>query len=126
MFNEEERLEIGVAVILDYLDRNFSGSEVILVDDGSHDRTVEKAKGLLKRFAGLHSRILRTPVNRGKGWAVREGMLQANGEVRLFADADNATPIEELTRLLPLLEGSRSIVIGSRAIDRSKIETRQP
>jgi dolichyl-phosphate beta-glucosyltransferase len=125
MFNESTRLESGVRPALRYLADHHPGAEVILVNDGSHDDTALRAAALLKEFPTLRGELLSLP-RTGKGGAVRAGMLKGSGDVRVFLDADNATPIEELDRLLPMVQNDRTIVIGSRAIDTSLLEQRQP
>ena len=91
-----------------------------MVDDGSRDGTVEVA-----RKAGM--RLLRNPGNRGKGYSVRHGMLDAQGDWVLFSDADLSTPIEELDKLWTAVERERAqAAIGSRDLDRSLIGVRQP
>jgi dolichyl-phosphate beta-glucosyltransferase len=126
MYNEVSRLAACLAPVLDLLHRNFPGAEVILVDDGSLDSTFSAAGELLRGFPDLNSRAIRLPVNRGKGAAVREGMRAASGEIRVFLDADNATPVEELKRLIPLVDTPRTIVIGSRAHQGARLEKKQP
>jgi dolichyl-phosphate beta-glucosyltransferase len=125
MFNESPRLTEGVGTTLTHLSQTYPGCQVILVDDGSFDDTAAKAEHLLERFPEISGKLLRL-VRTGKGGAVKAGMLQATGDVRVFLDADNATPIEELDRLLPMVKNDRTIVIGSRALDRSLLEYRQP
>ena len=110
-YNEERRLPASLARILCYLDEKPYEGEVIVVDDGSEDRTVEIIRGLLPRHANL--RLMEND-HRGKGYAVRTGMLAAQGQVVLFCDADLAVPIEETARLLARLEEGYDIVIGSR------------
>ncbi len=126
MYNEAERFQVGLIPILKYLEVKFPRSEVLLVDDGSHDDTSTKLKELINGFPNLAVKAISFAVNRGKGAAVREGMRKATGTYRLFADADNATPIEEIERLLPMVKTSESIVIGSRGLDSTKLEVRQP
>ena len=88
--------------------------EVIVVDDGSRDATRARAR----EVEAVHPRVrlIALPQNRGKGYAVRVGMVNARGAFRLFADADGATPIAELKRLLPAFEAGADIVIGSRVL----------
>jgi len=110
-YNEEQRLPATLARILCYLDKQPYEGEVIVVDDGSEDETVEIVRGLLSRHSNL--RLIEND-HRGKGYAVRSGMLAAQGQVALFCDADLAVPIEETARLLAQLEEGYDIVIGSR------------
>ncbi len=126
MYKEEKRLEEGVRPVLEFMSQKFPDGEVILVDDGSPDQTAQEAESLLKKFPKLHTMLLRLGKNQGKGAAVRAGMSKAQGRARLFTDADNATPIEEVERMLDLLKGDRSIVIGTRGGKNSKVEKRQP
>lgn len=100
-------------------------TEVVLVDDGSSDRTLE----LFKEFQSLRpgTKVLRNSVNRGKGFSVRRGILEAQGEVILFTDADLSAPIEEADKLLAALDSEAAdAAIGSRALDRTLIGVRQP
>lgn len=99
--------------------------EVIVVDDGSTDDTV----GAVRPFASTHPqvRVIRYERNRGKGYAVRTGMLAANGRIVLFADADGSTPMTELPKVLgPVESGQVDIAIGSRALPESDRARRQP
>jgi len=121
-FNEEKRLPHSLAAVLSFLKKQPYVSEVIVSDDGSQDRTVTLAKELLKDFP---HQVLVTPQNRGKGHAVRQGMLAAKGDHILFTDADLSTPIEEVSRFLAHLEKDQDIVIGSRALPGSQVEIRQ-
>ena len=121
-YNEEKRLPQSLGTVLDFLKNQSYESEIIVSDDGSQDRTVALAKELLKEFP---HQILVTPQNRGKGHAVRQGMLAAAGEYILFTDADLSTPIEEVSRFLSHLEKDQDVVIGSRALPGSQVEIHQ-
>lgn len=104
-----------------YLDRSgWEFAETLVVDDGSRDGTAQAA-----RASG--ARVLENSGNRGKGYSVRRGMLEAKGDWALFTDADLSAPIEELERLWAAAErGSVQVAIGSRSVDRSLIGVHQP
>ena len=117
--NEEDRLPRTLESIVSHLSRRREGYELVVVDDGSRDRTAERAQA-----AG--ATVLRNETNRGKGYAVRRGMLAARGARRLMTDADLSTPIEELDRLCARMDEGHDVVIGSRALPGARIEVRQP
>jgi dolichyl-phosphate beta-glucosyltransferase len=119
-FNEGERLARTLEAITSWTKAFGMASEVIVVDDGSTDDTVSIAQ----RF-GNDVRILSYSPNRGKGHAVRHGVLHSTGETILFTDADMSTPIDEWHKLARALE-THDIAIGSRALNASQIEARQP
>src|SRR4029077_19559003 len=121
-FNEELRLPASLERIAAYIDSSNRSTEVLVVDDGSTDRTAEVAASFSKRIANL--RVLRNGQNRGKGYSVRHGMLEARGENVLFTDADLSAPIEEADKLLPAL-GQYDVAIGSRAMNRKLIEVHE-
>ncbi|MCL5743548.1 MAG: glycosyltransferase family 2 protein, partial [Acidobacteria bacterium] len=124
-FNEERRLPATLESILDYLhQKEFSAAEVLVVDDGSRDRTAHIARDFASRHPEI--RLLENPGNRGKGYAVRHGMLKAKGDWILFSDADLSAPIEELDKLLAAAhEHGARVAAGSRALDRSLIQIHQ-
>jgi dolichyl-phosphate beta-glucosyltransferase len=123
-YNEARCIAATLARIRAYaVDRN-QRCEVIVVDDGSADGTGD----IVRRFAAepLDLRLLVSPVNRGKGHAVREGMLAATAELALMCDADLSTPIKELEKLLPWLDRGYDVVIGSRDMPESVLDPPQP
>jgi dolichyl-phosphate beta-glucosyltransferase len=107
---------------VDYLEQHFDSYEIIVVDDGSTDDTA----AITEKFARLHNCIAvhRLDQNQGKGAAVRAGMRRARGALRLFADADGATPFGELSRLLKAISAGADIAIGSRALHSSETSIR--
>jgi len=126
-FDEAERLGDSIRQILSFIKRENLAAELIVVDDGSNDETAKIAEQTCAEFSDIDSRVIRYEPNRGKGFAVKTGLLQANGEVALFSDADLSTPIDELFKLVkPIQDGEYDVTFGSRALDRSLIGTHQP
>jgi len=123
-FDEERRLPATLARVQAYLDDRGQPYEILVVDDGSSDGTVQKAREA--SAANPRIQVLGYEPNRGKGAAVAYGGCRARGEYVLFTDADLSTPIEELERFLPLLEQGYDVVIGSRALEDSNLKVRQP
>lgn len=121
-YNEGKRLPGTLRQIAAYLRASKIEAEVIVVDDGSRDRTAEVAQSFVKEIPSL--RVVANGVNRGKGFSVRHGMLEARGRSVLFTDADLSAPIEEAGKLLAAL-ATADVAIGSRALDRSLIEVHQ-
>lgn len=124
-YNEERRLPPTLAAVRAYLDdRAYPDAEILVVDDGSRDGTAALVEAL--GCEDPRVRLLRNPGNRGKGFSVRHGMLEARGEWILFSDADLSAPIEELDKLLPAAMAQLAqVAIGSRALDRSLIGVHQ-
>ena len=126
-YDEEERLGGTITKILAYLAANSINAELIVVDDGSGDRTADVARETAAAFPQIETNVIRYDENRGKGFAVKTGLLAARSDLALFSDADLSTPIEELDKLLdPIRSGEYDVTLGSRAIDRNLIGTHQP
>jgi dolichyl-phosphate beta-glucosyltransferase len=123
-YNESARLGATLEKVLGYVHAQQWDAEVIVVNDGSRDNTAE----IVRQFAEKNSvlRLVENPGNRGKGYSVRNGMLNARGRVLLFSDADLSSPIEEAPKLFKALEDGADIAIGSRWL-RTEMQTqRQP
>lgn len=123
-YNESERLAVSLPKVLDYMARTGLQGEVIVVNDGSKDDTAE----VVRRFALLHPdvRLLENPGNRGKGYSVRNGMLNAQGDVLLFTDADLSSPIYEASKLFAAIDEGADVAIGSRWLQAELQTERQP
>jgi len=117
-FNEELRLPATLERIAGYLSTLGGETEILVIDDGSKDRTAEVAESFRRTLPSL--RVISNGVNRGKGFSVRRGMLEARGRVVLFTDADLSAPIDEAPKLIEALQ-NYDVAIGSRALDRGLI-----
>ncbi len=115
-FNEAKKIEATVNEVTEYLSGKGYSYELIIVDDGSEDDTLD----IIKRYTTISSngniKILENVYNKGKGYAVRNGIMQATGDYILFMDADNSTRIFEIERVLPSFKEGFDIVIGSRRL----------
>ena len=126
-YEEEERLSDPLRQIFAFIEREKLSAEVIVVDDGSRDKTSETAEKVCAEFPDIPSKVIRYEQNRGKGYAVKTGLLAASADIAVFSDADLSTPIEELYKLVRPIEADESdVAFGSRALDRSLIGTHQP
>jgi glycosyltransferase involved in cell wall biosynthesis len=124
-FNEANRIGATIHATLAYLGKNTPGSELIIVNDGSIDATSTVARAA---FAGtaIETRLLENFPNRGKGAAVRRGLLAAERGIGLFFDADLSTPLDEIPKVIaPIANGEVDLAFGSRALDRSLIGRHQ-
>ncbi|MCX6809350.1 MAG: glycosyltransferase family 2 protein [Candidatus Berkelbacteria bacterium] len=120
-FNEAKRLPKTLKKISDFFKRKNYSYEIVVVDDGSQDKTTDTIKSL--NIPNV--RVVSYKANRGKGYAVNFGILKAKGKYILFADADNSTPFEQIEKLLEHIE-NYEVVIGSRYLTNSHIKLKQP
>ena len=126
-FEEEQRLGETLNSIFAHIIGHNIQAEVIVVDDGSADSTAGIAEAECAKFPNLQTKVIRYEKNRGKGYAVKTGLLAATADIALFSDADLSTPIEEMSKLIdPIKNGEFDLTFGSRALDRSLIGTHQP
>jgi len=126
-FNEADRIEQTLRECLRYLETTSPESELIVMNDGSTDATSERVREVFAGPSRISTRLLEHFPNRGKGAAVRDGLLAATKTIGLFSDADLSTPIDEAPKLIePIAAGELDVAFGSRALDRSLIGRRQP
>jgi glycosyltransferase involved in cell wall biosynthesis len=123
-YNEGARLSATLEKVLAYIHAQGWDAEVIVVNDGSRDNTAEIVKAFSAKDPAV--RLVENPGNRGKGYSVRNGMLNACGRIVLFSDADLSSPIEEAPKLLRALEEGADIAIGSRWLRAETQTRRQP
>ncbi|HJT82423.1 MAG TPA: dolichyl-phosphate beta-glucosyltransferase [Chthoniobacterales bacterium] len=124
-FNEANRIRESLLLTLSYLKKFSPDSELIVINDGSTDSTGTVARDALAK-AEVETHLLENFPNRGKGAAVRKGLLAATRPIGLFFDADLSTPLDEIPKVIePIANGEVDIAFGSRGLDRSLIGTRQ-
>lgn len=123
-YNEAARIANALESVVGCIRGHGWNAEVVVVDDGSRDETAP----IVRQFAAREPRIrlLQNPGNRGKGYSVRNGMLQSLGEIVMFTDADLSAPIEEAEGLFSALAAGADIAIGSRWLERTRQTIRQP
>jgi len=122
-YNEEKCIADTVNRIYGFLAKNFENYEIIVVDDGSTDRTCEIISGICNKIKNL--KLMKNVKNLGKGESVKRGMLSAISEYILFSDADLSTPIEEVRNFLDFARKGEEIIIGSRALKQANILKKQ-
>lgn len=126
-YNEAARIGDTLRLIAEYASTIPLPFELLVIDDGSSDATAAVARAHLRDMPGVRGRLLGYAPNRGKGYAVRYGLLASSAPYALFSDADLSTPIDELPKLLDdLMNGDADVTLGSRAVDRALIGVRQP
>ena len=126
-YNEEvrkEKMEEHLKSIGKYFKEKGKSYEILIALDGPTDKTSELAKKYQQEFENI--RVLDRKENKGKGYTVREGLMEAKGNIRLFTDMDGATPINMLDRFFPEFEKGADIVIGSRDMEKTNIKKHQP
>jgi len=124
-YNEERRILSSLFKIKEYFYYQNINYEIVVVDDGSVDHTNKIVTDVIKDIP--HLRVISYAANKGKGYALRQGVLASRGDVILVTDADLSTPIEELSKLLPLIHNHKcDVAIGSRALALSEIIKKQP
>lgn len=121
-YNEERQIKVTLEAIYNYLSRQDYFWEAIVVSDGSSDRTVAMVSEFISNKPEFS--LIANTLNHGKGFVVRQGMLEAQGDFRLFTDADNSTSIEQVEKFWPYLDGGYDIVIGSIEVPGAVINER--
>ncbi|MDP2967103.1 MAG: glycosyltransferase family 2 protein [bacterium] len=123
-YNEEKRLTGTLQSINDYLSRQSYDYEILVVDNGSTDKTAQIVRSLAGQIKGL--KLIEGLGSQGKGFAVKKGMLMAKGDFRIFIDADNSTSIDQIEKMWPEFKKGYDVVIGSRDVEGAVLDPPQP
>lgn len=123
-YNEATRLPASLQQIRQYMEAKGNAFEIIVIDDGSQDKTREIVSQFFSEFPC--GRLLINESNRGKGYSIRRGMLEASGNFVLFTDADLSTPINQIEKLIFALNSGCEVAIGSRSIHGAQVKVHQP
>jgi len=130
VYNEEKRLQKTFLSLIDFrAPEGLKLQEVIFVDDGSKDSTKQRilaTKGVLEKALRAKVKLISYSHNKGKGYAVKQGMLAANSDYTLFFDADMSTPLSELNKFMPYIKVNRDVIIGTRKNGESTVLVHQP
>ena len=123
-YNEAARIERTLDRVMTCVEQQGWDAEVLVIDDGSQDATAAIVKSWMERYPRLH--LVQNQGNRGKGYSVRNGLLQAAGEVVMFTDADLSAPMEEAELLMAAIADGADVAIGSRWMDKTRQTIHQP
>jgi len=123
-YNESARIEATLGRVMECVETQGWDAEVLVVDDGSRDSTPEIIQTWMQRYPRLH--LIKNEGNRGKGYSVRNGLLQAAGDIVMFTDADLSAPMEEAERLFAAIHAGADVAIGSRWLDKQRQTIHQP
>jgi dolichyl-phosphate beta-glucosyltransferase len=123
-YNEEKRIPTTIFEISGYLSKQSYDYEIIVVSDGSKDKTSEVINSLKPQIVNL--KLIDNKENHGKGFVTRQGLMEAAGEYRLFTDADNSTSVDQIEKMWPEFEKGYDVVIGSRDIKGAVLNPPQP
>lgn len=125
-YNEASRIVPSLTELAAFLQKHYPQSEVLIVDDGSSDETSAAVRSTLEAMKPCPFRLITLDSNRGKGYAVKTGVMQSTGDTILFMDADLSTPLSEIEKVLAPIAAGSDVAIGSRGLRDSVIVYRQP